>query len=558
MKLLKHKISILLIVVLTIAQFGCKSKEENPTAKIENPNEKESEEKAKDSLVIDCKYDKANTSNPANQVLIRGKIDDTLALKYFNIIRFLGLGYGFSGYPESIKTSGDSLFFTIEQVNRPQFVELIAFSGKKDTLGYMSRLLITPEDSVNLDIHQGKMHFTGKNAANYIFFIEIGWPDKIEEPHFEQDPFLYKKELRESYRNKISFLNEYAKRNPDLTEDSKKLIEEELKFEYLYNLILPRSAKNPETGKYYNSRQNIAFEFIKANPNHEGLLDLGKYYENLTLEDFKKPELINNDFFRRALIQYIRYYFTDNDFVDFSRTNFKKEKQFIQKNFSGETETYAISRLIHDYFENGFGRGKEDISLLKDLIREYKDRFTDPSYCERMNEILGDLSYYDYEIPENALEEKLLTFEGDTISFKDILNQRTKPAKIIDFWASWCAPCISGIKESKTYRDNLKQNDKADFIYISVDEGQKQWENRVNQLGDYFSKEDQYLVLANWANSKLLREMNIVRNDGRNGKKYISIPRYNILNKENTIINSNAPSPTDSTSFNRVIKQILD
>lgn len=548
---------IILLLAFTLAQFGCKNKGEKTTAKTENLNAEG--EQDKDTLTIDCQYDKfgdPDSSDSSSQVLIEGKIDDTIALRYFNIFRFLGLGHGFSGYPEDIDTAGDSLFFTMEKVNRPQFVELIAFSEKEGIPGYISRLLITPEDSITLDIKQGKMRFKGKNAANYNFFIEMGWPEKVQEPIFKQDPFQYKKELQQSFRDKISFLDEYAKRNPDLTEDSKKMIKEELRYEYWYNLILPRNVRNPDNGLYTNSQRDILFEFIKANPGHESLLDLNEYYEDITLDDFKKPEYINNDFFRRALIQYIRHYFMDNDFMDFSRTNFKKEKQFIQDNFSGELETYAISRLINDYFENGFGHGQEDISLLKDLIREYKDRFTDPTYCERMNEILSNVNYYDYEIPDYALEEELLTFERDTVTFKEVLNQRTKPVKVIDAWASWCAPCIMGIKESQTYRDNLKQNDQADFIYISIDEDQEQWENRVNQLENYFSKADQYLILTKWQDSRLLQALNIVAIPKKG--RYISIPRYNLLNYENTIMSNNAPSPTDSISFNRIIQHILN
>lgn len=557
MKTLKSKIVILLTMAL-IAQLSCRNKEENPTAKIENTPIKSDEKQAKDSLIIDCVDEEESglrESNSANRVFINGKTDDLAAFKYFNVLRFSGLGYGMYGYPEKREVREDSLFFTVKKVDRPQLVELVAFSEKKDSPPYSTRFLITPGDSVSLDIKDGKMHFTGKNAANYNFFIEMERQLGDEEPHFEKAPFIYKKELKESYLNKKAFLNEYAKRNREMTEDSKKLIEEELKFEYLYNLILPRNVKVPEIGIYQNSQKHIAFEFIKANPNHEGFLDLNEYFEEVTLEDFKKPELFHNDYYRRALIQYLRYYFTDYDFMDFSRTNFKNEKQFIQENLSGEMETYAISRLINDYYENGFGHGKEEIPLLKNLIEEYKDRFTDFSYCAKINEIISDLDHYNYEIPENALEEKLLTFEGDTISFNEILSQRTKLTKVIDFWASWCGPCITTIKDSKTYRNNLKRENIADFIYISIDEDQEQWLNRVNKLENYFSKENQYLII-NRRRSKILDKMNIMRNS--QAGKYFSIPRYSILNRKNKIISNNAPSPADSISFDRVIKRILD
>src|SRR5699024_8766037 len=178
--------------------------------------------------------------------------------------RFSGLGYGMYGYPEKREVREDSLFFTVKKVDRPQLVELVAFSEKKDSPPYSTRFLITPDASVSIDIKDGNMHFTGKNAANYNFFIEMEKQLGDEEPHFEKDPFVYKKELKESYLNKKAFLNEYAKRNREMTEDSKKLIEEELKFEYLYNLILPRNVKVPEIGIYQNSQKHIAFEFIKA------------------------------------------------------------------------------------------------------------------------------------------------------------------------------------------------------------------------------------------------------------------------------------------------------
>ena len=280
--------------------------------------------------------------------------------------------------------------------------------------------------------------------------------------------------------------------------------------------------------------------------------DLEKYYEGITFEDFKRPDLLNNDYFRRTLVLYIRHYFANHTYLEYSRTNFLEEKRFIQKNLKGKLETYAISRLINDYYMKGFGKGEEDITLLKDLIEEYKEEFSDPSYSPRIEDILYDLKSYEFKLPQIVLNEKVLTFSGDTITLNEILQNSRNQIKVLDFWAGWCAPCISEIKTSKEYKQDLKNKENVRFIYLSIDEENKRWLDQVAELKDNFSEEDQYWII-NKKSSQILRQMLIRENSG---KTYFSIPRYTILNSNNRIISNNAPSPTDTLSFSRLIRNI--
>ena len=55
-------------------------------------------------------------------------------------------------------------------------MDLIAFSDRKDTVPYFTRIMITPGDSIHMDVKNGKIEFLGKNKAHYNFFLEMNDP----------------------------------------------------------------------------------------------------------------------------------------------------------------------------------------------------------------------------------------------------------------------------------------------------------------------------------------------------------------------------------------------
>ncbi|MBN4048456.1 TlpA family protein disulfide reductase [Flavobacteriaceae bacterium AH-315-O20] len=98
---------------------------------------------------------------------------------------------------------------------------------------------------------------------------------------------------------------------------------------------------------------------------------------------------------------------------------------------------------------------------------------------------------------------------GDTITLGEVFKRTTQKIKVIDFWASWCPPCITEIKKQ-----------------------------------EFLNTENQYYLVGG-QNSSLGKSL-----------KVSGIPRYVIFDKQGKIILDHAPRPSDSIVFKRAIDDI--
>jgi len=90
---------------------------------------------------------------------------------------------------------------------------------------------------------------------------------------------------------------------------------------------------------------------------------------------------------------------------------------------------------------------------------------------------------------------------------------------LIDFWSTWCGPCVSGIEKMKPLKEELKDKDLV-FLYITDESSPIDTWNKLlpNIKGEHYRvKKDEW----NYLKSKF---------------KVGSIPHYALVNKTGEII----------------------
>ncbi len=134
-----------------------------------------------------------------------------------------------------------------------------------------------------------------------------------------------------------------------------------------------------------------------------------------------------------------------------------------------------------------------------------------------------------------APEFTLSDINNQKISLKDFRGKTV----YIDFWATWCAPCIKELPNWEKLRKEYSSSENITFLCISIDEDVKRWESYVK--------------------NKKLGGIQLIAPEGRQSsvnKAYTvsGIPRYVLIDKNGKIIDGNAPPPS-SPEIKKILEQ---
>ena len=281
---------------------------------------------------------------------------------------------------------------------------------------------------------------------------------------------------------------------------------------------------------YFNEITNLKYKYY-SNLLEFFLLTDDVYYSNR----IKNIYYSNNDAIENAFLSYAYMNLFIANIILKQKVAFNLDyaKAFdkLPEYFKGN-QLRIFRKFCFNQIAKNSGESKEITNYFKKFKEFYpKDTVTINSFAVRYSLNFKQTNYKKSKV-------YLLNSENIELTLTQITEKHKGKLIYVDFWASWCAPCIAEMPMSKILQKEYNKKGVV-FIYISTDKDKEAWKNASKNL----KIKDQFSFLAtNYPKSDFYKDL-----------KLNSIPRYLIFDQNGKLIHENAPRPSSSQ-----IKNLFD
>lgn len=136
---------------------------------------------------------------------------------------------------------------------------------------------------------------------------------------------------------------------------------------------------------------------------------------------------------------------------------------------NGKSQFFAMANTINFQLNHGEFETAE---------RLYKEFVSESAYADLNATLEKAYQAVQRVLPGNqAPEFTLQNIHGENVSLSDFKGK----VVYLDFWASWCGPCMREVPFAKELKKRFEGEDDLVFLYVSVDEDAMAWRNTVER-----------------------------------------------------------------------------
>ncbi len=374
-------------------------------------------------------------------------------------------------------------------------------------------IFVTPGDTTTINVtynaQKGKIESfqaKGKNRGNYLYYFSLrDFPLELPSAKsFSDDWVAYKKAVQNYKAKRLEHFNNFTKAHK-------------------VSAAFIDYVKNDIEYQYWVALSDIVYDssMAKKAPKIDFLSD----FKHVVMSPNKGT--LANKYYCMMLSNYVRLAMLEVNATPLSTNYFTKAKAFILSTFKGETKDYLLYDLATQYAKK---RGENQYS--QEVLTQFNQIRKDITSKEFSEAILKcDLDGRAlYRLTQEVRDVKLGTLKGGYITL-DSLTKR-KRFLYLDFWASWCKPCIKEFKHiEETNRFLRSQN--IDYILIDANEGvYEEWkaDNTKLKIESYESYNGYDLT----AFAVLSQTFDVT-----------AIPKFILIDDKGEVATFNAPRPSD-------------
>ena len=281
---------------------------------------------------------------------------------------------------------------------------------------------------------------------------------------------------------------EYALAGSHLSKRAASLIANDFRLFFMEWMLLDYSGSMSWNYRNYNPEENPD-NFIPQEPERS-------YYSFLKEFDLNNPQYLYNQYYLSVLETILR-----NETLNIPALGDTPIDQWMKEVKEIMTELVGFDKgLFYDLLAaNSYAQ------QLNNELRPLSDKQIDnikKYFKGRKQEIAKILLRKNEKVIQLAVQkEPLVVNKTPEVSKEKLINAIISKYKgkvvVVDFWATWCGPCLAAMTEYRTVKSELKEKDVV-FVYLTNRSSpQKLWEEKIKGIGGehYYLNDEEWVFL---------------------------------------------------------------